>query len=304
MADSEYTLAKIGDNSPPPDVDPFLEQLEEEYAKLIEEIGDHELKLYRLPKEVKSDDDVAAINGWVVAAKKLFRCLEDGRKDKKDFYIKRGKLIETWFGALKTGIETKADAISQRSTGYLTAKREREEAEAAARAVQARRQAEEQAAVERAEREAVEQAALAAREAEERLRAAKDDAARAEAEEARRVALEQQRLAQDAADQAAKDAHKLDKVADRTERVLAGDHTLEKTQGGGANASVKTVWVGKVQNMGALLTSLGPLGSFLKESEVYDAVARAAKADARPAIPGVVWDTKLETKIHATRTQS
>lgn len=311
----------------PDDIDPFILRLEERAEPLLSKLGDLEFDRAMLPREPKSDEDVAKITSWTAKAKALIRDLEKTREAEKAPYLEGGKKVDGYFGLIKSQLAETTAATEKRSGPYLMAKRAREEAAAAERARIAR---EEQAAAERERqrlaREAEEARAEAARE-EERLRQAEIERT------ARQQAAEQQAQDDEAPFDAAEDEGDLEaaeetyrqsqiaaqareqeaaaatlaaelaaKAADKADKIADGSMRLGKVAGDGASASAEMVWKAKVNSFPALIQSLGPLGSYFTEGPVRDAVDRAAKGDRAP-IPGVTFYEEIAVSTRASRTK-
>ena len=325
--------APADDNRPPEGVDPFVATLEERHAALLRQQSDLELAVRKLPQEVTSDEDVALINAHVLARRNLAREVEATRVDVKAPYLSRERVIDAWFGGIKTALEGRAKAIEQRSAPYLHAKRQREQAEADARAAKLRqdaREAQERADAALAAQRKAEQDRLAeeqrqrdleterARQQQEQERIAREAqtasetpapapapaeplVSAAEQEEAHRKSIAAQQEAQKKAEDAAEEARKLNLAASRADTQAARGGGLGRTQGGGASAKANMVWVGRIDSFPKVIQSMGPLGPFLNETILRDAVAKAARANPRPEVPGVVYSQELEVKTTQTR---
>jgi hypothetical protein len=293
-------LAKIGHNDPPEETvaDRLRARLEAEYAAMVEEIADHELAAAKLPKVVNTDEDVAAINAWVVKARGLYRRAEDTRKAEKDDYLQAGKTIDAFFAEIKDDVAKRAKDLEDRNTPYLQAKAAREEAERRAQAEAKRKAAEEAAAAEQAALAAQRKAQEEAAAAERQIREAKDAETLAAAEAASREANRKAKIESDAAAQAAKDVAQATKSADRDEKIAdgGGRHALGRTSAGGGSSSLKTEWKYRVTDRAALAATLGGLQPFLAQQAVDDALARAARAPSKPEINGVEFYPETTTQ--------
>lgn len=294
-------LAKIGDNNPPAEptvADRLRERLEADYATLVSDIAEHELKAAKLPKEVNSDDDVALINAWVVRARELWTLAEVKRKSEKEDYLQAGKAIDAFFSEIKADVTARALTIEQRSTPYLTAKKVAADAVLRAQA-EAKRKAAEEAA--EAEQAALRNQAAARRQAEE-AEAALRNAATEETRKAAEASLrDAERTAQTegrAAEQAGKDVRQAVKSATRDEKIADGGHRhkLGKVAAGGGSASLKVVWKHRVTDLEAVVKSLGPLAPFIGSDVITSALMRAAKADPRPEVPGAEFFPETQTQ--------
>ena len=319
----------------PDDIDPFVANLEEANEDLILRQGDLEMDAAMLPREAKSDEDVAKIAAWVAKAKTLYRDAEKTREKEKADYLAASKKIDGWFGAIKSAVQTKVEGIEKRCAPYLAAKRAKEEAEAAERARLAKIEQDRLAEVARKAQEEAAAARRAQEAEEERLRQvetdriAREEAARRQAEEdevgdvetyedeveldddgeseaaeeAYRQSMIEAQKADEAAQAATLAAEKAAKATDRADRVASGETRLGKVSGAGVSTSIKTTWTARINSYGALIQCLGPLGSYFLEGPVRDAVARAAKAERRPDLPGVEWIAEDNVNTRQTRTK-
>lgn len=287
-------------NDPNPDADPLIERLREKYEGFADEQADLELEAARLPREVKSDDDVKAVNAWVKKARDLARRIEQARKEEKDFYLQGGKKIDVFFNAeMGDPVKSRAAAIEARATPYLTAKaaaeRARKEAEAAAI-----RQAQEEARQrEAAARMAEETARREAEAAARKVREAADEEARAAAAEELRQREAAAAAEKAAAEQAQKDQASAERQAGARERAAekGATHLSRTGEKGEGSATVKAVWTHRIDDATALYESLGPLANFLAGDAVEAALKRAARADERPTVPGVSYVEEMKTAI-------
>jgi hypothetical protein len=301
------------DNNPPED--PFTARLSEQHQDFLDEQVGLLLAKTKLPREVNSDDDVAAIAAWELKARALARKAEATRVEATKPWLEMQRKTKTFFDGIGAALLRQADEVKARSGPYLRAKKEREEAAARARAEEARRQ--ERIAEEK--RHAAEQAAAEAQARADKaaadLRKAEHDAARHAGDEVgEHAAFEaddaQTRLQEAARDlQSAEDAGRIamvqgDQAAQAAgEAALAaqGGFALAKTGVAGANVGLKEVWSARVEDAPALRASLGPLAPFLSQGAVLDAVARAGRSHDRPPIPGVVYDVTEEVQTSARR---
>jgi len=301
----------IGDNAAP-DIDPFLIKLEEDNRALKERQADLEIRRFGLPKTPACDEDVALINAWVVDARKLAREFEARRVEVKEPYLKRGTLIDGFFGGIRKLLQEGADAVEARSGPYLKVKQAREDAErrekarlAQEAADKARREAEEARRVQeeaaKAERERVAAAEAAARAKAQPEPEKPSGPSPEEVEaEAREAAMEAER-ARMALLKAEEEARKAQALAER-EAAKAQKGAPVRTQVGGASAKVNPVIVGRVQNWPAVLAGLGPLGRYFTEATIQDAIDRCARDPKRPGeIPGVAFFEETQVKTTASR---
>jgi hypothetical protein len=295
--------ARSGDNNPPTDVNPLEERLNEAHRSLVDQAAELEITAASLPREVTSEEDVALLNAWILKAQTVGRTAEKHRKDEKEPFLRAGKVVDGFFNGIADGLARRVKGLEDRKVPFLRAKRAREEADRAASAAALRRS--QQEAADRVEQER--QEAQRKRDEAERLlgelRAATDPEVIERLEGAYRAAARDAQLSDAAADQAVKDARKVEKAAVREERILAGDHrhVLGKVQEGGGSSSLRTSWKPEVHNAQRLMASLGPLAPFLGDQAVDAALARAAKAEVRPAIPGVDFVEDFQSQTRASR---
>lgn len=311
MADEQ--IAGIGDNHPPPD--PFIAKLEENHAGLTERFADLEIARRRLPREVKTAEDVAAINAHVIAMRALAGAVEAKRVEVKAPYLAREKTIDGWFGDFRRTLLASAAEIEKRSLAYLAALKAAEEKRAAeqlawrrAQAEKAQREAAEAARVAQVARDA---AAARARqiEAAAALSAAPGSAASevgatptpvpAEARVADPEADKAERVAAKAAD-----AARIALAQVETAEHKAESPTLGRHQGGGASARIEMVWVAKFVSQARALQSLGWAAQVITEAAFLDLVQKASRLKERPEIPGVEWVQEPAVKTTASRKAS
>lgn len=334
MTDQGPSLA-IGGNNPP--ADPFLAQLEDEHRKLLDEYSDLEFEELTLPKVIETDEQAAKITAAVLKRRGLFRRLEEAREAAKKPYLDRGCTVDGLFGGYKTRLAAKADTIEKRNIPFLKAKQDAENARVAAEAKRLRDEAqkrqdelnaaiEQQRLAEQAQRD--EETRLANIETErQRQIAVQNQAARdaasapadeeptnvvafvqseaplptsADAEISLRQMATTAQAAADAVERLETDARKADLAANRAD-TKASKGGLGKLSAGGGSARVEKIWVGRVVSFPLVLGSLGPLGPYLNETIIRDAVDRAARATARPEIPGVVFAEEMDVKTTASR---
>lgn len=297
------TQREIGHNRPP-EINAGLDaRLKVDHAELLDRAADLEIEASRLPKSVDSDDDLAAVNAWLLKVQNLKRDAEKLRVDEKAEYLKAGKTIDAFFGGVATSANARAAGVQARVLPYLQAKA----------AAEQRRRENEAAVLRKAEQEA-RQREQAERDESARLRQVADNALTAlkmaqtpedieQAEATYREAARAAHLSDEAAGQAAKDAKAAGKVADRNERIVAGEHrhVLGRDVVGGGASTLKASFKPDVHNGARLTASLGPLAPYLGDAAIDAALAKAAKADPRPSIPGVDWveDHQVQTRAAA-----
>ena len=277
-------------NNAPDGADPLIDRMREKYESFADRQADLELTASKLPKEVKTDDDVIAVNAWVKAARALAREAEAARKDEKDLFLKQGQKIDAFFKReLQDPVLERASKIEARNTPYLTAKAAAEEARKRAEAAAIRAAQEAAAAREREAREAEERERVAAEAAARKVREAADEETRAAAAEDLRRSEAAAETQRQAAAQAVKASAERSAGA-RERQAEKGAANLSRTGVAGAgSATLKKTWTHRVTDATALYASLGPLGGFLAGDAVEAALKRAAKADERPEVPGVEY---------------
>jgi len=308
--------AGLGHNQPPSEQAEYVARLEGDHEDLLDRQGDLELARGKLPQQVQSDEDVAAITAWVTQMRQLARDAEDRRKDAKAPYETRGRWIDGFFGAggspvagsFRARILEAAKTAEQRSTAYLTAKRAREQAEAQERARAAAREREAKEAAARAAREAEQKAAAARAAAEARLReAAQKSPAESVAAAQELQHAVQQEVEAGAATEQADTAHRQAALKEEREEKRTEDpRRAGKTSGGGGNANVTMVPGYRITSVPQLLQSIGPLHPFVDMKWLEAPLQRWARiAQNRPAdrtaIPGVEWFEQPEVKTTAAR---
>lgn len=311
--------AVIGHNRPPTDQETFVERLEDANGALTAKFAALDRDKRKLPAEVKTAEDLAAVNAWVVRARALAREAETRRVEVKAPYLERERWVDEWFGDIKKTATTDAATVEKRGTAYLLAEKARAQALADAAAAAARLEAQRIADEAAAAQAAAAEATRVRQAAEDKLRAEaaalKAPAAAAEAPtpandhtaplpdaaEALRVAHQDAGAAEEAADALASQARVAELAASRLEQRAAEPSKLGRAVAGGASSRVNMVWVGKIRSYPRLLQSLGECGPYFLQADVDGMVARAAKAKQRPEIPGVEWLEEPEVKTTAAR---
>lgn len=277
--------APKGDNMPP---DLTLEEeLTEAHGPLLDEFADAELAIAKLPATVQTEADAKTITDWVAKTKVLGRRAETARETAKKPFLLKGRIVDGFFGKLKTNLDDRAKAIEARNLPYLKAKAAAEEALQRAKAEDARKeaaakQAQAQAAFQ-AEAKARQEAAAAAEKLRQAL-TAKDIA------EARQQTLDAEQRAMDAEAttmEAQFDADRANSIAAGAGEAAMMGPGLQKSTGSAATAKLVQERRYEVTSALALNRSLGPLNLYLSERAIEDALDRAAKADPSPTIPGV-----------------
>ena len=201
--------AKIGDNMPPPNVDPLRDRLAETHAALLKRRDELLAGAERAPAEVGDEDTAGRIADFI---KQLAACIKNAdihRVAEKEVYLAGGRTVDGWFKKVSDPLTEAKRKIEDRLTIYQRRKADAE-----------RKVREE---VERLAREEAERAAKAAAEAEAAIKSAPD--------------LQAAIIAEAAAAQAAADAAKAQKAAE------AKPAELSQSRGDfGAVASLHTFW--------------------------------------------------------------
>lgn len=287
-------------NNPPDDADPLIDRLREKYEALADEQADLELSASKLPKEVKTDADVIAVNAWVKAARELARKAEAARKDEKDHFLRQGQKVDGFFKReLSDPVLDRARAIEARNTPYLTAKAAAEKARKEAEAAAIRQAQEDAAKREREAREAEETARREAEAAAKKIREAADEETRAAAAEELRQKEAAAATERKAAEQAQTDQASAERQAGARERAAdkGATHLSRTGAAGQGSATIRKTWVHRIDDGPALWSSLGPLGGFIAADAVEAALRRAAKADERPTVPGVSYSEDITSRV-------
>jgi hypothetical protein len=209
-----------------------------------------EITAASLPREVTSDEDVALVNAWILKAQTVGRDRrEASARTKRSPSCAPARWSTGSSTASRTGLRAGSKGLEDRKVPFLRAKRAREEADRAASAAALRRSQEEARRRVEQERQEAErkrdEAERPLRRAARRHRPGGDRAAGRRLPRGRDA-----QLSDAAADQAVKDARKVEKAAVREERILAGDHrhVLGKVQEGGGSSSLRTSWKPEVHN--------------------------------------------------------
>lgn len=313
MSDAMTTTAGVGDNRPPlDDAEHIAKRLEREHAALLAEASNLEAESYALPEAPDTDEACAQVSDHVLKIKRIAKKLEDARTEAGKPYLDAGRVINALFSDFRDPLVEKktglADRLTERVTIYNNAKAERERAERVAREAEQRRIAEEARAEEERKRQEAEDAQRRADEAAAQVRAAKDkesrDAAAANMREQERLAANARREA----DAQASTAAKADRVGDQNARAAAAPTgQLSKVSEGGSTSSVTKRWTHVIIDAGKLMASLGPLGPYLSNDTISQALARAVRERAAAGnigdlvVPGVRVQEEARTNITARR---
>lgn len=177
------STATIGHNAGPP----FSPEIHEQFTDRASEFIDASQKWLDLP-EIAEEAHAQALTDQIDGLRKLFKKVEDARRDAKQPHLDAGKAVDDAFNPIKKRLEACADKLKKKLEPWLIAQRKKAEAE------------------ERARREAAEAERLAAEEAARKAEAKNNLAAQFEAEEAQKRAAEAEKLAKQKIDTNAKSA--------------------------------------------------------------------------------------------------
>lgn len=313
MTDESNPRATIGANKPPLDTaETVAKRLEREHAALLTEASMLEAESLALPEAPETDEDSAKISDHVVKVRRVAKRLEDTRTEAGRPYLEAGRVINELFNDFRNPLIEKgkglADRLTERVTIYNSAKAERERAERLERERQERARAEAARQEEDRKRREADEAARKADEAAANLRAAKNkearDAAEAEMREQNRVAAAARREAETQASTAAS----ADRRADQNERAAAAPTgQLGRVSAGGSTSSVTKTWTHTITDAALLMRSLGPLGPYLSNDTISQALARAVRERNAAGsietfvVPGVRFWQEAKTNITGKR---
>lgn len=313
MSEAANPRAAIGMNKPPlDDADDVTKRLEREHSALLAEASMLEAESLALPEAPATDEDSAKISDHVVKVRRVAKRLEDARTEAGRPYLDAGRVINSLFNDYREPLIEKrtglADRLTERVTIYNNAKAEQERAERLAREREERRKADEARAEEQRQRDEADAAQRRADEAAAQVRAAADKKTRDQAAANMR---EQERLAGAArreAETQASAAASADRKADQNQRAAsAPTGQLGRVSEGGSTSSVTKVWTHTITDADALMKSLGPLGEYLSNDTISQALARATRERAAAGsigafvVPGVRFWQDSRTNITARR---
>lgn len=193
---AENPRERIGGNNPPgliADADSIKESLPVEYADMAESVTNLLADANRdIPKIITSDEELAVVTRTVVALRTKVQGVEAARVKEKAPYLASERIIDNFFKAMATRLDTAMTVIGKRGHLYNTEKLERERIERARLA----REAEDKA---RAEREEAERMAREAERARSKKKAAELAEQQADQAAAAAVAAQQAQAAREAA---------------------------------------------------------------------------------------------------------
>jgi hypothetical protein len=298
--------APIGHNRPPSDVDLWIERLGAEQSHLIDQATLLEREAARLPRVVETEEQAEQITAWIGRVQRCGRDVEAARKAGKEPLIALERAHDGFFRDLIASVGSRVSALEARKAAYLVAKRERARIEAEREAAEKRRIAEEARKAQEEQRLAREALELAEAKALAAMEAAKTQADLDQAERDARQAARDRDAAHEAEDRAASEAAKAAKADEQANKLLSGDHKLERVSAAGATSTLKVTWSASIIDEAALKRSMGPLGAFLGRNAVMDALDRCARAQATSAcdVPGVLFVKQEVSQTRATRTRN
>jgi hypothetical protein len=313
MSEATNPRATMGANVPPLDrADQLHPRLEREYADLLAEVAQVEADSFALPEAPESDEDTTKLSDHVIKAKGVLKRLEEARTDVGRPYLEGQRVINAWFGEAGELLADKDTGVVARLTTrvgiYNKAKAVRLEAERLAAAREAERRAQEARAEEQRKQDESDRLAREAGEAAERIRKAKSQEEMEAAEADMRQLDAQAGIARDAAGYAGKAAAKAERQAEQNERAASGaTGNLSRVSAGGSTSSVTKFWTHTILDADALMASLGPLGPFLGNGVIMEALARAVREAAaagradKLVLPGCRVFQDSKTNISARR---
>lgn len=254
-------VADLGHNNPPTDIEILKDRLDTENAALAKRRDELLDAATRVPPSVDTEEMAGKVSDFLKQVSACMKNAEAQRESAKEPHLAAGRVVDGYF---KTGftnpLDTAKRAIQDRLTTYL---RKKEEAE--------RRRREEE---ERKAREAAAEAEARARAAAEQMRSAADMATAISAEEE--------------AVQKAADALKAEQDAN------AKAAELSRTRGDfGALASLKTEWVGEVDNVtGMTFVTLAP---YIAKDAIEKALRLAIRNGVREVAGCRIFERKTAT---------
>ena len=318
----------IGDNLPPEETaDELRARLEADHRDLLLSCARAEMAVAGLPKAdaIQTDADLEKIDDWVIKARRLKGRIESTREAVKKPVLLKSKLIDALFGGARDDLDNRIKAVEARKKPYLMAKAAREQAAQQAREEAARQAAAKLRAEEEVARQAAQQAAAEAAQREQELRDAEARAAQENAimealqdadedpdlnpvvqaeieadakEQVYRGAIQEADHHAVAADNLGRAAALAEEAAEQAAAVAAAPtHLLAKAGASG----LKAVQKHRITAPLTFIRSLGPLAPYLPEKEIEAALARAAKADPLPVIPGVEFYEDFEATTARSR---
>ena len=301
--------AAIGHNVAPLDhADDLVRRLELENAELFAEAVKLDEDARKLPKSPSTDEESGTVQDHVVAVKKLRKRIEDLRTTEGRPYLDATKALNALASDYDDPLGELAKTLTERVGIYAKAKAERERAERLERERLERERAEEERRKEEAARAEAARIQREADEAAAKIRKAKDAEAREAAEKEMREKEAAAAVLRKQAEAASEQAAKSERRADAAEKAAHGDvGKMSKVSAGGSTSSVSAFWEFHITDAEKLIASLGPLGPYLSNDTIQQAVGRAvrehtsAKTITTLKLPGVTITESTKTNISARR---
>lgn len=271
--------AVIGANKPPlDDADALPARLDERHIALTEEAMNLDMERLLLKAKPETDEECGALTSWVARAKALQKKFEDARKEEGAPYLAGQRAVNSYFKELDDPVEASVKDVTGVIGHYNKAKAERERAERAERERQERERAEAARKAEQEAREAADKAAQEAEEAAARIRQADGAAAREKAAQEMRERDEAAEKLRKEAEAKAEEAAKAERKAESHERAQgAGNTALSRVHGEGGTSSITKRWSYRIEDVGKLRASLGPLGRYFGYADLETTIARAVR---------------------------
>lgn len=313
MSEAANPRAALGGNKPPlDDADDVTKRLEREHSALLVEASMLEADSLVLPEAPETDEESAQVSDFVLKVRRIAKRLDDTRADVGKPYLEAQRVINSLFNDYREPLVTKgtglADKLAERVTIYNTAKAERIRAERLAREREEREKAEAARREEERKRQEAEAAERAANEAAARQRAAKNEQERKEAEAAQREQMRIASQARRAAETEASAAASAERRADQNQRASeAPTGQLGRVSTGGSTTSITKFWTHTITDAGLLMKSLGPMGEYLSNDTIVQALTRATRERAAAGsiesfvVPGVRFWQDSKTNITQRR---
>jgi hypothetical protein len=297
----------IGDNSGDVILHPvkLAERLELEHVELFDRAMALDAAGLKLPLEPQTDEESGALSDHVVALRSLAADAERARVEVGRPYLEGQRVTNATFAQIKEPCETGMKEFTRRVDAYRKAKearerRQREIAEQAerARAAEAQRLADEAAAAARKSQEEADAAAAA-------LKTAKTPEELAAAEQSLRDAEADASAQRRAAERHTEEVGQAEHAADANARAAAAP-ALGTLSTGGASSGGSRRWVGRITDREKVLASLGPLGKWISNDAITQAIAAAVRDGVRdtkeaPAFAGVSINHEEHTVIRSAR---
>lgn len=240
-----------GHNQPPSEIEILRQKLAEETAALAKRRDDLLAGVARAPLTIEDEETCGKVADLIKLITACHKSAETMRVGRKEPFLEAGRAVDGFFKKITEPLEKAKDSVQKRLTAY---QRQKAEEERRRREDEARR---------------------AAEEAERQRKAAEEAAKTIETEEHLDAAIGADALARQ-------------KTADAIEAQRAADAKaaeLSRTRGDyGAVASLRTVWVGEIEDRDALdLDALRPHLSLDAFQKAVNAFVRAGGRSLRGA---------------------